>query len=179
MQTLFSTTNVHPRDAFDYWHEIACKTIVPHDAVPESRFTFRAELKSRLLSDIPLVFFEIEPMTIAHTVKHAARSDPEFLFLCLQFAGSVTIEQQCGQVALEPGDLTLVDPRLPYKCRFEGTSRLFLIKLPRKDLNARLGTTDLLIGRLLRPNQDGVALASAFFAELPRSSEGLTDTAAE
>jgi hypothetical protein len=31
MKELFSTTEVHARDRFDYWHSVASKTIVPHD----------------------------------------------------------------------------------------------------------------------------------------------------
>jgi hypothetical protein len=39
MQPLFSTRDGHPRERFDYWHEVARKNIVYHDDVqPDNRF---------------------------------------------------------------------------------------------------------------------------------------------
>jgi hypothetical protein len=32
MYQLFSTRDVHPRERIDYWHEVARKNIVYHDA---------------------------------------------------------------------------------------------------------------------------------------------------
>ena len=32
MKTVFSTKLVHPRDKFDFWHSVACKTVVDHDS---------------------------------------------------------------------------------------------------------------------------------------------------
>jgi hypothetical protein len=37
MQTLFSTRAAHPRERFDYWHEVARKNIVYHDVQPDNR----------------------------------------------------------------------------------------------------------------------------------------------
>ena len=37
VKTIFSTSPVHPRDRFDYWHSLACKEIVGHDSLPENR----------------------------------------------------------------------------------------------------------------------------------------------
>jgi hypothetical protein len=37
MQPLFSTRGAHPRERFDYWHEVARKNIVYHDVQPDNR----------------------------------------------------------------------------------------------------------------------------------------------
>lgn len=57
MEKIFSTQGIHPRDRFDYWHDIACKNIVDHDSKPECRQTFEAEIQSGVLDDVTLVLF--------------------------------------------------------------------------------------------------------------------------
>ena len=47
METVFSTSEVHVRDRFDYWHDVACRSIVNHDSRPECRLTFNAAISSR------------------------------------------------------------------------------------------------------------------------------------
>src|ERR1700761_849793 len=54
VQTLFSTSNIHPRDRFDYWHSLACKMIVDHVSRPECREAFEAELQWGTLGDLGL-----------------------------------------------------------------------------------------------------------------------------
>jgi len=36
MEKLFSTKDVHPRDRFAYWHDVACKHIVEHNSRPNA-----------------------------------------------------------------------------------------------------------------------------------------------
>ncbi len=62
MERLFSTAQVHPRDRFDYWHNVACRGLIVHDATPECRPTFQAELHSGALADLGLVLFQTAPM---------------------------------------------------------------------------------------------------------------------
>ena len=76
MKTVFSTAEIHSRDRFIYWHEVACKHLVDHDSRPESRASFRAELQAGALSDIGLVLFENASMTISHARQHVARANP-------------------------------------------------------------------------------------------------------
>jgi AraC family transcriptional activator of tynA and feaB len=54
MKKLFSTADVHRRDRFDYWHNVACKTLVDHLSKPECRQTFEAQIETGTLADIDL-----------------------------------------------------------------------------------------------------------------------------
>lgn len=173
METLFSTTDVHPRDRFDYWHDVACKTVVDHDSVPECRQSFQAELQSGVLADIHLVLFENSPMTVSHTGRHIARTDTDRLFVCRQVAGGLALEQDSREVVLEPGDITLLDPRLPYAAKFSMGSRLLVIKAPRRLIEARVGTTREMIARPLKPLEAEHGLTSAFLAMLATHAGGL------
>ena len=53
-------------------------------------------------------------MTVTRTALHIAQSESDSLFVCQQVRGSVAIEQNGRQVILQAGDVTLVDPLLPY-----------------------------------------------------------------
>src|SRR6202034_2250018 len=114
VKTIFSTTSVHPRDRFDYWHCLACKEIVGHDSVPENRATFQAEIKAAKFGNLDLVEFSNSPMRVSHTLAHVQRTGPDTVFLCYQMSGSIFIVQDAREVNLEAGSLTLLEPRLPY-----------------------------------------------------------------
>lgn len=167
MKTLFSTTEVHPRDRFDYWHDVACKNIVDHDSVPECRQTFQAELQSELLADIGLILFKTSPMTVSHTARHIAHANANELLVCRQIAGGLALEQDSRDVVLEPGDITLIDPRLPYAAKFPVGSTMLVLKVPRRVLEARVGITREMTARSFKPSDAENNLTSALLAMLP------------
>lgn len=173
METRFSTSAVHPRDRFDYWHSVACKTLVSHDSIPECRGTFRAELKSGALAEIGLVLFENSPMTISHKASHVAHAGADELFVCRQVAGGVILEQDGREAALEPGDMTLLDPRSPYAGRFYADSSMLVLKVPRHLLEVRVGKTREMTARAIKARAAESRLTSAFLAMLPAHAEGL------
>lgn len=140
VQTLFSTSNVHPRDRFDYWHSVACKTIVDHDSRPKCRGTFQAELQWGTLDDLELVLFANSPMDISNP-----RATADQLFVCRQIAGEVALEQNGRELILEGGDITLIDPLVPCVGRFFSGSKLLVLKIPRRRLEARIGKTRQMI----------------------------------
>jgi AraC-like DNA-binding protein len=178
MQTLFSTSDVHPRDRFDYWHDVASKTLVHHDSEPESRQDFRAELRAGALASTGLVLFENSPMTISVTARHAAHADTDPLFICRQLAGKLALEQGSREVVLAPADITLIDPRLPYAGTFFPGAQLLVLKLPRRALEARIGKTRELTARPIGSAEAESGLISAFLAMLPAHAAGLDATAA-
>lgn len=129
MKTLFSTTNIYPRDRFDYWHSLASHTIVDHDCQPQCRETFeRASVGG--LGGIGLVLFENLPMTVAHMQRHIAHANTDEFIVCRQSAGSLALEQDSREILLEAGDVTLLDPRLPYTGTFFAGSKLLALKVP-------------------------------------------------
>jgi AraC family transcriptional activator of tynA and feaB len=174
VQTLFSTNNVHPRDRFDCWHSIACKTVVNHDSRPECRATFEAELQWGTLGGLELVLFENSPMDISKS-----RATADQLFVCRQMAGEVVLEQSSREAALEAGDITVLDPLLPYAGRFFSGSKLLVLKIPRRLLEARTGKTRQMIARRIRPIAAESSLASSFLAMLPTHAGNLGAAAEE
>jgi AraC family transcriptional activator of tynA and feaB len=179
MKKLFSTTDVDPRHRFDYWHSVACDNLVGHSSTPECRQTFNAELQVGMLAGTGLVLFENSPMDVSRTVKHVAQSQSEDLFICRQNAGLVALDQDGRQLVLGVGDVTLLDPNLPYTAKFSAASKLLVVKVTRDALEARVGRIRDLTAIALKPSKPENRWTSSFLAMLPSVSGRLTATAEE
>jgi AraC-like DNA-binding protein len=167
VDTIFSTQRIHRRDKFDYWHSVACKQIVDHDSRPEARLSFDAEIESGTLGNLELILFNNSPMQISHTAAHASRIKSDHLFVCRQLSGSVLLEQETREIALDAGSVVLLDPLLPYSGKFLQDSKMLIVKVPRRELEARLGKTRDMVTRLIRPVRAEDRLTSVVMGMLP------------
>jgi len=167
VQKLFCTDDVHPRDRFDYWHEIACKAICAHDSQPAQRLRFKAHIDEGTLDGLDLVQFTNAAMTVEHTASHAAQVAGDDVFLCRQVSGTLWLEQEAREVLLQPGDMTLLDPLLSYTGTFSDLSHLLVIKLPRSELEARVGKCRQAVACHIKPQDAITRLASSHLALLP------------
>src|ERR1700733_14651923 len=113
MQKVFSTADVHPRDGFDYWHEVLCREILEHECVPERRQPFRGELYAGKLADIDLGVFESTPMHCAATTRHIAHTNSDFFFVLQPIFGVIVLHEDGRESLLTPGDFALLDARRP------------------------------------------------------------------
>jgi len=179
MQPLFSTRDAHPRERFDYWHEVARKNIVYHDVQPDNRLQFEAEMEAGVLADVGFVRCTHSPLTISRTADHIARANTDDLFLCRQIAGTLALEQEGREVVLEAGDLTLIDPMLPYSGTFPSGSDLLILKLPRRDLEARIGKVRPTVARAMKSLDPDISLTSSLLAVLPAHVGKLSHVAEE
>jgi AraC family transcriptional activator of tynA and feaB len=168
MNRIFSTDEVHARDRFEYWHDVACAHIVDHDSRAENCSTFSASIEVGSVASIDAVIFRNAPMTIKHEAAHIARTPDDEVFLCRQMAGELRLEQGAGGCVLAPGSFTLLDPRLPYTGAFSGNSELLVYKLPRELLEARLGQTRELLAQAVHPTEGDAALLSSYLSMLPK-----------
>ncbi|MGZ4988143.1 MAG: AraC-like ligand-binding domain-containing protein [Limisphaerales bacterium] len=168
MNTVFSTVDVHPRDRFDYWHSVACKTIVPHDSEPSDRLSFSAKLSEARIGDIDLISFENSPMRVSHTERHARSSNPDELLLCLHSAKSLLVEQDGREAQLTTGDIVLLDPARPYRAHFQSNSKLLVFKVPRILLAAHTVPARGLTAFPIRPTAGAAGLVSNILAALPQ-----------
>lgn len=167
MKLLISTSDVPARDRFTYWHDVACQTIIQHDAKPKCRPTFQAALQIGDLATARVFLFENSPMDVTRTARQIAYQTADELFICRQIFGNVAFEQNGQQALLEPGDVILLDPQLPNGCTFPSDSNMLLLKVPRRELEARLGQTrEMVLCPIKRSAPEG-ELTSSLMAMLP------------
>lgn len=173
MKKVFSTDVVHPRDRFDFWHSVACATIVGHSSQPDCRATFNAEIEAGKLADIGIVRFENSAMSVSRTAKHVSQSQADELFVCQQSTGTLSLEQDGRQIVLTAGEATLLDPSMPYDAKFTSGSKLVVLKFPRRALEARIGTSRELIARSMTSSGPECAMMSSFISMLPRAVDNV------
>lgn len=179
MHTCFSTDDVHPRDRFAYWHDVACKTLVKHHSQPQDRRSFYAEIGVAALSDLELVMLENTALSVDHTLQHVRHAEADALFVCRQIAGELALEQAGRNLLLKEGDMTLLDPLMPYSGRFSAGSKLLVLKVPRNALEARIGRIRHVTARSITPLDGDCGLASNFLGMLPQHVAGLSLTGEE
>src|SRR3984885_6866846 len=178
MKTVFSTNNVHARDRFDFWHGVACKNLVDHNSLPECRLTFGAQIETGYLGNLELVLFHNSPMQVSHTERHIAHASSDHLFVCRQVAGVISVEQDTRQIALEAGDVALLDPLLPYEANFSTNSETLVLKAPRREVEARVGKIRGMVARLIKPVRTEDRLMSSLTAMVP-SLAGMMNSISE
>ncbi len=179
MKKLFSTADVHRRDRFDYWHNVACKTLVDHLSKPECRPTFEARIETGTLADIELILFENSPMNAIRSAQHLARAEDGDLFVCRQISGVLALEQEGRHVLLKAGDFALLDPLLTYSAKFSSGSKLLVLKTPRRALEARVGRTREMVAIPISRSNPEFVWTSSFLAMLPEISDSMTQAAKE
>ncbi|WP_132253314.1 helix-turn-helix domain-containing protein [Methylobacterium segetis] len=178
MRTIFTTDRIHVRDRFAHWHDIARQGIVDHDAKPACRKSFQAELHVGAIGTNGVAFFKSSDMIVSRTRRHIARGATDEIFVCRQFSGRLVLDQDGHQVGLEPGDVTLLDPAVPYAAHFSGGSELLVFKVARNALEGRVGRARELTARALPANAEG-RLTSAYLSLLPFHANGLSAAVGE
>lgn len=175
METLFSTRNVHRRERFSYWHEIACDNLVHHEAWPDDRLGFEAEISAGRIAALDIVLFENSPMRVSTTRTQRGKLDDDFLFSCQQMEGQLDVEQAGREARLGKGDMVLLDPAIPYAATFRSGSKTLVLKLPRRAMRARLGDFNGSVGQLVAPTEIEDKMIAAFISALPQWAGHLSE----
>jgi AraC-like DNA-binding protein len=89
------------------------------------------------------------------------------------------LEQDSRQVILRAGDLTLLDPRLPYDGSFSLNSKMLVLKVPRHELEARVGKTREMVACSIKPIGAEDSLTSSVSEMLPTLAGKMSLTSEE
>jgi AraC-like DNA-binding protein len=140
---------------------------------------FEAEIKTGSIGPLNLVQFHNSPMLVTHTKAHVSYTRSDDLFVCRQISGGLIIEQHSREVSLDAGPVTLVDPLQPYRAKFLEGSATLVIKVPRRELEARLGKTQQLTARLIKLDRPQDAVTASLLEMLPAVTGRMSPAAEE
>jgi AraC-like DNA-binding protein len=175
LATVFTTAKVHPRDRFEFWHEMVCKRVIEYDSTPESRLGFQAELRAGALADVGIFVLHNSPTVAERTMRHVTQGSTDDFLLCCQLTGKLAFEQQGRIALLEAGDFTLLDSRIPHGAAYFTSAKLLVLKVPRRLLEARIGTARDMTARPIRPTTGANKLTSDLLGMLPARTGGLDE----
>jgi AraC-like DNA-binding protein len=178
MAVSFTTSDVHPRDAVDYWEDVVTRGIVSYLTVESDGSAFQAGVRSSRLGSVDVSVYECDPHEAGRRPRDALRAFGDDYFICLQQYGRSTYSQDDRHAALAGGSFFLLDPRRPFAGRFESRGCMVAIRVSRDALDARTGSAAALAFRALDARGSMAGLVSGFLTMLPDCVDALDGTAA-
>jgi AraC family transcriptional regulator, positive regulator of tynA and feaB len=171
MKTAFTTQSVHARDRLAFWREEASKLYVTHEFSTRVGRKFHGKIAIGTLGNIGLASFECDECLVMRTSGSLKSAEDDDVLLCRLDAGNMAAHQDGRDIAATPGDVYLLDPRRPFTLEVGGT-RSLVLKVPRAELEARLGDLTPYTATLMPHGQPVSALASDFLSmAVQRSGE--------
>ena len=85
----------------------------------------------------------------------------------------MTVHRDGRDAPLGVSDMVLIEPRRPFSLSTRAGNGSLVIKVPREQLQARMGDVTRLTGRTISGRQPAAALASGFLAMLPEHVDRL------
>ena len=178
MAVVYSTDDVHPRDSVAYWVEVVTRGFVKYVLTPNDYAPFRASVRTGSLAGLGVSTYECDPHGVGYTAREISRADCDDYFICLQLSGRSTHFQDGRAAVIKDGCFFLLDPRRPFTGRFEERGRIVSIRVPRQDMEARIGDGAAFASRTLDSRGSVPALAFGFLTMLPEHIDALDASAA-
>ena len=173
MKVVFSTASVHARDRLAFWREEASKAYVAHEFSTSVGRNFRGDISAASLGSLELAVFACDECLVVRTQRCLKGAADDDLLLCRQIAGSSTLHQDGRDAVTADGDIFLLDPRRPFTLGVGPETRSLVVKVPRWELQARLGGIAAFTARPIPRRQPIAALASEFLGLLAGRAEAL------
>ena len=169
MQTILTTAGMPPRDAFEYWHDVACAKLIKHKSNPLNRDNFCAEMKVGALADLTLLAYKT-----AGATGRSSRSDNLLLILPFTRVALVFGERQ---FEVDGSSLVLLDAHEQHFSRnLEPVAQIGL-QIPRSALALRIPISKESANRPI-PLRDGAALLANFLRSLTHTGPSTLSPAA-
>lgn len=167
MRRLFSTRDVHPRDRLAYWQDVACKAFVEIECRTNAGPAFDATIWSVELADIGVLLVETDQCDVHRQPHGIALGTSDAVLLSLQLTGEATLAQGGREAHLSANDFVLYDTTQIYALRVLSGVRQLVLKLPRHQLERRLGPISRYSARPVRANEPLGSFTSGFLGLIP------------
>jgi AraC-like DNA-binding protein len=100
-------------------------------------------------------------------VRDASRDDTDDIHICFNLSGKSIVEQNGREAVNAAGSVILLETRRPFAAAFEETTRSNGFTIPRRFLEARLGSATAFTACPIDMRNPLAKLTAAFFAMLP------------
>ncbi|MGO4683284.1 helix-turn-helix domain-containing protein [Hyphomicrobium sp. 2TAF46] len=160
------TSDVHPRDRFQYWFESTRRVFGPYENRPNQRARFEGDLRYLTMPGMSLIIYRCNGMRAWRTERQANLFG-DLVHITVPLFGSVKLRQDGREAELETGDLCLIDAGRASTLIQSSQARCLVVEFPRRECEARLGPLTRWTARCVSGKQGGGALASTFARQLP------------
>ena len=173
---IINTSDVHPRDRFQYWFQSTRRVLGPYENRPDQKANFEGDLRYLRVPGMSLSIFRCNGMRAWRTERQANLLS-DFVHVLMPLTGNAKLRQDGREAQLGPGDICLVDVGKPSTFIQPPQSRCLVVELPRREAEARLGQINRWTARRIDGLQGAGALVSAFGRLLPDQVSYLSSNA--
>jgi AraC family transcriptional regulator, positive regulator of tynA and feaB len=171
----WSTHDVEPREALDYWRDSVCHAIIELGVEAPEEECFQARLEQYALGPATVNLIEATQQRVERTRHAISRSRSAAFHLLHLRAGQFQLEHGGRTAVLHAGDSVLVDSTEPHKARCPVPTRCLIVQFPQQWLRAWLPVPEEIVDRPLRPQHGwSAALAAALASLRPDDLDGLS-----
>ena len=165
-----STDEVDAARRFDYWRETICDTFVdlePRRRDADDTTAFAGDLIGGQVGEVRLCTVAANPHEVTRTPALIRRTGGDFLFVSVLLDGKIVYVQDDRVAELaEPGQMVLYDSAKPYRVVFRDRSRQLVVRIPRQQLDGRLGGSEGRTAVTLSGDTGVAGLASSLLQSL-------------
>jgi AraC-like DNA-binding protein len=172
VKLLFSTKSVHPRDRLAFWREEATKALVAHEFSTPIGRNYHGEISASSLGNLALAALRSDEARVVRSQRCLKLADDDDVLLCRQVSGSMRMHQDGRDAVSRPGDLCILDPRRQFDLDASTNTQILIFKIPRPEMQARLGEIANYTATPISLEQPVAALASDFLAKLAARADG-------
>ncbi len=176
---LLSTTDMAPQKRLDHWNELNSTAAVP--TVTDAATDLLSFCPSLTRTRVDCLFAGLvrsSPAVVHHTREHVARTREPLFFLQIQLEGTSRVCQDGREVALQSGDLVLLDYTRPYHMCFDVANKVLVVGIPDTQLRRQLANPDRVVAYLMSYKDSLNSLLSDFALGFWRQCEAGTEGAA-
>lgn len=178
MALVFSTNDVHPRDAIDYWTDVVTRRFYNYMLPQNGDRPFEGHMQAGEIGFLGVASHACSPYISARTEREIARSDCRVYHICLQLSGTSAHIEDGREVVLKPGNFFILDPARPFIGHYKETSHQIAIRIPREMIDAHFGDTKALTSRAFSGQNPIAELMFGFLTMLPERMNSLESAAA-
>lgn len=169
----WSTADVGPRHALEYWIDTVCRAFLEIDIESPEGDNFHAQLEQSELGPANLYIVEAATQTVRRTPQRIAHSRQACYLLMQLRQGEAYFRQYGRECRVRPGDCVLVDGKHPYKLDCLPTTRSVMVRFPQEWLANWIPAPENLAARPFLPTAGWSAALSIALANLETEDEQL------
>lgn len=167
MALFYSTNGVHPRDRVAYWREEVIGNLARHQFRSSVGPAYNGKVSIDSLAHLGVAAFDCDPCELERTRKDLAHGASDDFVAFLQLSGKSVMAQDGRHAVLESGTLILLDASRTCTASHKMHTRCVNVVIPRRALEARLGSAAALTARTFDSRNPVAGLAAGYLAMLP------------
>lgn len=173
MEPVFSSADLAAKDQFDGFSEAIRAAVVSVNPRRLGNGPYSSQIKQQSVERLRFTEIKCDPVMVERSDLQIASDTDESYFVLIQVAGQTLVSQSDRHLMLKPGDFTLIDNLSPYSLACSVPIHRLLLRVPRRDLEARIGSCSHLSATRFSSRRKSAFLALEFLKLVARNAEGL------